>query len=182
MWLNENLAMNAPFESDTANTEKEVTDKQNSIEKKSGSDIIKEKPDLEIGDVIEYDGKQWKVTQTGLNMSFENLDKSDSKQTFSHIGGIENFKQTHDYKVIKDVDMSDDAKTTGTLGKVSEKDATSNKNNIEKAVKNDIIKVREGANEKSQQVANFVEEKLQKGEKFTSNMLFKKTGEIYDGS
>ena len=78
--------------------------------------------------------------------------------------------------------MSDDAKTTGTLGKVSEKDATSNKNNIEKAVKNDIIKVREGANEKSQQVANFVEEKLQKGEKFTSNMLFKKTGEIYGGS
>ena len=182
MWLNENSAMNAPFESDIANTEKEVTDKQNSIEKKSGSDIIKEKPDLEIGDVIEYDGKQWKVTQTGLNMSFENLDKSDNKQTFSHIGGIENFKQTHDYKVIKDVDMSDDAKTTGTLGKVSEKDATSNKNNIEKAVKNDIIKVREGANEKSQQVANFVEEKLQKGEKFTSNMLFKKTGEIYDGS
>lgn len=182
MWLNENSAMNAPFESDTANTEKEVTDKQNSIEKKSGSDIIKEKPDLEIGDVIEYDGKQWKVTQTGLNMSFENLDKSDNKQTFSHIGGMENFKQTHDYKVIKDVDMSDDAKTTGTLGKVSEKDATSNKNNIEKAVKNDIIKVREGANEKSQQVANFVEEKLQKGEKFTSDMLFKKTGEIYDGS
>lgn len=182
MWLNENSAMNAPFESGTANTEKEVTDKQNSIEKKSGSDIIKEKPDLEIGDVIEYDGKQWKVTQTGLNMSFENLDKSDNKQTFSHIGGIENFKQTHDYKVIKDVDMSDDAKTTGTLGKVSEKDATSNKNNIEKAVKNDIIKVREGANEKSQQVANFVEEKLQKGEKFTSDMLFKKTGEIYDGS
>lgn len=182
MWLNENSAMNAPLESDTANTEKEVTDKQNSIEKKSGSDIIKEKPDLEIGDVIEYDGKQWKVTQTGLNMSFENLDKSDNKQTFSHIGGIENFKQTHDYKVIKDVDMSDDAKTTGTLGKVSEKDATSNKNNIEKAVKNDIIKVREGANEKSQQVANFVEEKLQKGEKFTSDMLFKKTSEIYDGS
>ena len=182
MWLNENSAMNAPFESDIANTEKEVTDKQNSIEKKSGSDIIKEKPDLEIGDVIEYDGKQWKVTQTGLNMSFENLDKSDNKQTFSHIDGIENFKQTHDYKVIKDVDMSDDAKTTGTLGKVSEKDATSNKNNIEKAVKNDIIKVREGANEKSQQVANFVEEKLQKGEKFTSDMLFKKTGEIYDGS
>ena len=182
MWLNENSAMNAPLESDTANTEKEVTDKQNSIEKKSGSDIIKEKPDLEIGDVIEYDGKQWKVTQTGLNMSFENLDKSDNKQTFSHIGGIENFKQTHDYKVIKDVDMSDDAKTTGTLRKVSEKDATSNKNNIEKAVKNDIIKVREGANEKSQQVANFVEEKLQKGEKFTSDMLFKKTSEIYDGS
>lgn len=182
MWLNENSAMNAPFESDTVNTEKEVTDKQNSIKKKSGSDIIKEKPDLEIGDVIEYDGKQWKVTQTGLNMSFENLDKSDNKQTFSHIGGIENFKQTHDYKVIKDVDMSDDTKTTGTLGKVSEKDATSNKNNIEKAVKNDIIKVREGANEKSQQVANFVEEKLQKGEKFTSDMLFKKTGEIYDGS
>lgn len=149
MWLNENSAMNAPFESGTANTEKEVTDKQNSIEKKSGSDIIKEKPDLEIGDVIEYDGKQWKVTQTGLNMSFKNLDKSDNKQTFSHIGGIENFKQTHDYKVVSKVD---------------------NQKNGGKE------------NEKSQQVANFVEEKLQKGEKFTSDMLFKKTGEIYDGS
>ena len=33
-------------------------------------------------------------------MSFKNLDKSDSKQTFSHIGAMENFKQTHDYKMI----------------------------------------------------------------------------------
>ena len=82
----------------------------------------------------------------------------------------------------EDIDVSDNAKTTETLEKVNEKDVTSNKNNIEKTVENDIIKVREGANEKSQQVANFVKEKLQKGEKFTGDMLFKKTGEIYDGS
>lgn len=179
----ENIKDSQSTNNNTESDEENVSENNKTVlNSQSENDTIKEKPDLEIGDVIEYDGRQWEVTQTGLNMSFENLDKSDNKQTFSHIGGMENFKQTHDYKVIKDVDMSDDAKTTGTLGKVSEKDATSNKNNIEKAVKNDIIKVREGANEKSQQVANFVEEKLQKGEKFTSDMLFKKTGEIYDGS
>lgn len=179
----ENIKDSQSTNNNTESDEENVSENNKTVlNSQSENDTIKEIPDLEIGDVIEYDGRQWKVTQTGLNMSFENLDKSDNKQTFSHIGGIENFKQTHDYKVIKDVDMSDDAKTTGALGKVSEKDATSNKNNIEKAVKNDIIKVREGANKKSQQVANFVEEKLQKGEKFTSNTLFKKTGEIYDGS
>lgn len=179
----ENIKDSQSTNNNTESDEENVSENNKTVlNSQSENDTIKEIPDLEIGDVTEYDGKQWKVTQTGLNMSFENLDKSDNKQTFSHIGGMENFKQTHDYKVIKDVDMSDDAKTTGTLGKVSEKDATSNKNNIEKAVKNDIIKVREGANEKSQQVANFVEEKLQKGEKFTSDMLFKKNGEIYDGS
>lgn len=119
------------------------------LNNQSENDTIKEKPDLEIGDVIEYDGKQWEVTQTGLNMSFKNLDKSDSKQTFSHIGGMENFKQTHDYKMIS---KADNQKNGGKENGIS------------------------------QQVANFVEEKLQKGEKFTSDMLFKKTGEIYDGS
>ena len=39
-------------------------------------------------------------------MSFKNLDKSDSKQTFSHIGAMENFKQTHDYKMISKADNS----------------------------------------------------------------------------
>ena len=28
-------------------------------------------------DVIEYNGKQWRVAQTGFNMSFENLDEND---------------------------------------------------------------------------------------------------------
>lgn len=76
------------------------------LNSQSENDTIKEKPDLEIGDVIEYDGKQWEVTQTGLNMSFKSLDKSDSKQTFSHIGAMENFKQTHDYKMISKADNS----------------------------------------------------------------------------
>ena len=76
------------------------------LNSQSENDTIKEKPDLEIGDVIEYDGRQWEVTQTGLNMSFKNLDKSDSKQTFSHIGTMENFKQTHDYKMISKADNS----------------------------------------------------------------------------
>ena len=76
------------------------------LNSQSENDTIKEKPDLEIGDVIEYDGKQWEVTQTGSNMSFKNLDKSDSKQTFSHIGAMENFKQTHDYKMISKADNS----------------------------------------------------------------------------
>ena len=55
------------------------------------------KPDLQVGDVIEYNGKQWRVSQTGFNMSFENLDENDSEQMFSHIGGMESFKASRDY-------------------------------------------------------------------------------------
>ena len=55
---------------------------------------------MQVGDVIEYNGKQWRVAQTGFNMSFENLDENDSEQMFSHIGGMESFKASRDYTLI----------------------------------------------------------------------------------
>ncbi len=58
------------------------------------------KPDLQVGDVIELNGKKWRVAQTGFNMTFENLDKNDKEAVFSHIGGMENFKNTQDYTIV----------------------------------------------------------------------------------
>lgn len=101
----ENIKDSQSTNNNTESDEENVSENNKTVlNSQSENDTIKEKPDLEIGDVIEYDGRQWEVTQTGLNMSFKNLDKSDSKQTFSHIGGMENFKQTHDYKMISKAD------------------------------------------------------------------------------
>ena len=103
----ENVKDSQSTNNNTESDEENVSENNKTVlNSQSENDTIKEKPDLEIGDVIEYDGRQWEVTQTGLNMSFKNLDKSDSKQTFSHIGTMENFKQTHDYKIISKADNS----------------------------------------------------------------------------
>ncbi len=67
----------------------------------------KQKPDLQVGDVIEYNGKQWRVAQTGFNMSFENLDENDSEQMFSHIGGMESFKASRDYTLITEKEIAE---------------------------------------------------------------------------
>lgn len=81
-------------------------EKQNSTEQASNNqpenDIMEKKPDLSVGDIIEYKNKRWRVTDTGFNMTFENIDKDDKDANFSHIGGMDDFKKTHDYKVIKD--------------------------------------------------------------------------------
>ena len=105
--VGENVKDSQSTNNNTESDEENISENNKTVlNSQSENDTIKEKPDLEIGDVIEYDGKQWEVTQTGLNMSFKNLDKSDSKQTFSHIGAMENFKQTHDYKMISKADNS----------------------------------------------------------------------------
>lgn len=85
-----------------------------------------EKPDVSVGDVIEYNGKQWLVKETGFNMRFENIDKSDKESAFSHIGGMESFKNTCDYKVV--------AKNTS-----SEVPAKTEKNAVEKSTKNEEV-------------------------------------------
>ena len=103
----ENIKDSQSTNNNTESDEENVSENNKTVlNSQSENDTIKEIPDLETGDVIEYDGRQWGVTQTGLNMSFKNLDKSDSKQTFSHIGAMENFKQTHDYKMISKADNS----------------------------------------------------------------------------
>lgn len=103
----ENIKDSQSTNNNTESDEENVSENNKTVlNSQSENDTIKEIPDLETGDVIEYDGRQWGVTQMGLNMSFKNLDKSDSKQTFSHIGAMENFKQTHDYKMISKVDNS----------------------------------------------------------------------------
>lgn len=103
----ENIKDSQSTNNNTESDEENISENNKTVlNSQSENDTIKEKPDLKIGDVIEYDGRRWEVTQTGLNMSFKNLDKSDSKQTFSHIGTTENFKKTHDYKMISKADNS----------------------------------------------------------------------------
>lgn len=155
--------------------------------------IFKKEPSEEVADVFnaffDTTGDFEQANKTPTSKETENTNILENKATEDENNKLStNENKDNELSENKaenkkeDIDVSDNAKTTETLEKVNEKDVTSNKNNIEKTVENDIIKVREGANEKSQQVANFVEEKLQKNEKFTSDTLFKKTGEIYDGS
>lgn len=54
-----------------------------------------EKPDLVVGDVIEYDGKQWEVvSNNGFMLSAENLDKNDRERAFSWVGNIKDYNYT----------------------------------------------------------------------------------------
>lgn len=113
-----------------------------------------EKADLQVGDVIEYNGKRWKVTQTGFYMTFENLDKNDKEALFSFVGGMEYFKNTHDYTVVTNKTKENTVNQTKT-GK---------------------------GNEKSQKIADFVFNKLSNGAAFTSNELFSTAADIYGGT
>lgn len=67
-------------------------------------------------------------------------------------------------------------------GDLTQKSEISTEKSVEKAVQSDIIENKEGADGKSQQIADFVKDKLQNGEKITSDMLFKAAGEVYDGT
>lgn len=55
---------------------------------------------LEVGSVIEYNGKHWKVESLGFISNFSNIDKNDNEQSFSHIGGVESFINTYDFRVL----------------------------------------------------------------------------------
>lgn len=65
---------------------------------------------------------------------------------------------------------------------LTQKSETNTEKPIEKVVQSDIIENKERADGKSQQVADFVKDKLQNGEKITSDMLFKAAGEVYGGT
>lgn len=124
-FIDENTAESTEPVTDVAETSEETPD--NAVAK-NATPTAENKPDLKVGDVIEYEGKQWRVAQTGFNMSFENLDKSDKQSVFSHIGGMDNFKATHDYKLV-----SDDARTDITAE--SEKNVAETQAKTEEALK-----------------------------------------------
>lgn len=139
-------------------------EKKNSNEQPSNtqpeSDTTAEKSDLYVGDVIELDGKRWKVTSTGFNMSFENLDKNDKETSFSHIGGMESFKNTHDYKVITD-------KTPSELATATENEQLVNGTDKSKGTKT---------------VAKFVAARLSNGKKVSAMELQKVANVAFGGT
>lgn len=55
---------------------------------------------LEVGSVIEYNGKYWEVESLDFISNFNNINKEDNEQSFSYIGGVENFIKTHDFRVL----------------------------------------------------------------------------------
>ena len=78
-----------------SNEKKELEAAQDGfIEKKSVSE-------LEIGDCVSVDGKNWRITSTdSFMMSFENLDPSDITPNFSLIGHAHERLSEHDWKHI----------------------------------------------------------------------------------
>lgn len=56
-----------------------------------------EKPDLLAGDIMEYEGKQWRVkSNDGFMLSADNLDENDNNSSLSWIGNV----NSHDYTLI----------------------------------------------------------------------------------
>lgn len=74
---------------------------QEQIEEAVNEEIYEEKRMLLKGDIIEYEGKKWRVTENDNNfmISAENLDPTDINSSFQWIGNIED----HDYKIIKEI-------------------------------------------------------------------------------
>ena len=145
----------------TENLSNESTvDNHEVLQSQPESDTMEEKADLYVGDVIELDGKRWKVTSTGFNMSFENIDKNDKETSFSHIGGMENFKNTHDYKVVTDKPSSEIATATENEQPVS----VTNKSKGTKTV------------------AKFVSERLKNGKKVSAMELQKVANVAFGGT
>ena len=138
------------------------------------SDTIEEKPDLKVGDVIEHNGKRWKVKSTGFNMSFENLDKDDMETSFSHIGGMESFKNTHDYSVVSE-------NTTPETSTVEEKAVAKTEAKGEDVAQeqpdNATMK-----NRGTQAVAKFVAAKLKNGKKISALELSKVANVAFGGT
>ena len=132
------------------------------------------KPDLQVGDVIGLNGKKWRVTQTGFNMTFENLDKNDKEAVFSHIGGMENFKNTQDYTIV-----SKNASPEAPADiEVNNADKPANNENILKNKPDSDIMKSKG----TKQIADYVADKLAKGEKLTAPELSKISSEAFGGT
>ncbi len=89
---------------------------------------------------------------------------------------------TKEYTPAEQIKQSNNTVSETDSGDLTQKSEISTEKPIEKAVQSDIIENKEGADGKSQQIADFVKDKLQNGEKITSDMLFKAAGEVYDGT
>ena len=141
------------------------------LQNQSESATMEEKPDLKVGDVIEHNGKRWKVKSTDFNMSFENLDKTDNEAAFSYIGGMESFKNTHDYKVVTENTSSDTP--------VVAKDTTSTEAKDEYVSKPDNVVPKDKG---TKAIAKFVASKLKNGKNISAMELQKVANVAFGGT
>jgi len=130
------------------------------------------KEDFKVGDVLEFDGEQWKcVGIDSVMIDFENVNKDALQHEMSVILPYELFKDKTDYKVIKRQGeetaqpKTDDNKPVKSkeVAPITEKQTDISKN----AVSN---------------VAEFVRGRLARGSKITSNTLFDIAKQAYGGS
>lgn len=124
----------------------------------------KAKEDFKVGDILEFDGEQWKCVGIDTMMiDFVNVDKNAFQQDMSVILPYELFKKKTDYKIVKNQD-EETAKQTNT--KTTEKEP-------EKTV---------SKGEASKQIADYVANKLAKGEKLSALELQKIATEAFGGT
>lgn len=131
----------------------------------------KVKEDFKVGDVLEFDGEQWKCVGIDTMMiDFENVNKNAFQHEMSAILPYELFKEKTDYKVVKR--QGEDA----AQPKATEKPAESKEVTPTTEKQTDISK--KAVND----VAEFVRGKLARGSKISSKTLFDTAKAAYGGS
>ena len=124
----------------------------------------KAKEDFKVGDVLEFDGEQWECVGIDTMMiDFVNVDKNALNDNMSVILPYELFKEKTDYKVIKK--PVDEVSTV-----VAENETT-------ETPKKDVSK-----GEASKQIADYVADKLAKGEKISAMELSQIASKSFGGT
>ena len=156
---NEPVLNNQP-ESDT------IKEKETPIEETpEETQTPKTKEDFKVGDVLEFDGEQWECVDIDKFMiDFANVNKDAFQKTMSVILSYELFKKRTDYRVIKR--QSEEAPKQTTKEDVSAKEP-------DKVV---------SKGEASKQIANYVADKLAKGEKISAMELSQISSKAFGGT
>lgn len=158
-------------ESDTIKAEEKAVEAAPIEETPEETYTPKVKEDFKVGDVLEFEGEQWKCVGIDTMMiDFENVNKDAFQHEMSAILPYELFKEKTDYKVIKR--QGEDAAQPEAAEKPAEsKEAaptTEKQTDISKKAVNGI--------------AEFVRSKLARGSKISSATLFDTAKAVYGGS
>ena len=105
LYSSENTSSEAPADIEVNNADKPANN-ENILKNKPDSDTMvseKTKEDFKVGDILEFDGEQWKCVNIDSTMiDFENVDKNAFQPELSVILPYELFKEKTDYTVIKE--------------------------------------------------------------------------------
>ncbi len=104
-YSDDNASSEAPADIEVNNADKPANN-ENILKNQPESDTMvseKTKEDFKVGDILEFDGEQWKCVNIDSTMiDFENVDKNAFRPELSVILPYELFKEKTDYTVIKE--------------------------------------------------------------------------------